>query len=711
MEPARKANETALTSLELLYEVSREFAAALDLRTVLHRVLFLSIKNVGALSGSIIVLDSQAKPVESAFIIRNRPADPSTLQLRQTYDHGLAGWVARNREAALVSDTSQDERWLRLPDDSKDRTGPKSAVSAPILARDELVGVITLVHPQPGFFRSPHLELVKAIADQASIAILNARLYSESQRRAQMMSALAESARVINATLDLDEVLQRILEQTTLALQAQGALLALVVDDSASTLGGVRTAAFPSLEIHAATGTAGPLPRKKRIPFGRGIAGWTVEHGEGVIVLDAQSDPRFLPEVDQLLGFPSRSIVCAPVMAEGRATGVLEVVNRQEAFVEHDLLILTGIASLAGTAIRHAQLFQNLQAAHRQYRELFEDSLDMILITDWDGRLLEANRRLFTATGLDKEKLLGMTINRLHQVDQKRVGRKFAQLKSGKTISYEATLLPHVGRHVYLQVHVRKIEYEGASNLQWILQDITERKNLDSLRTDLTAMVYHDLRSPLANVSSSLEVLDSVLTPNNDPTVQSLLTIAQRSTDRIQRLTNSLLDINRLEAGQPIGDPQVISLSFLVEEALDTIFPAARAKDLEIVNLILPGLPAVRVDADMVRRVLINLLENAVKFTPAKGKIEIGAQPEATFIRVWVADTGPGIAASDLERIFEKFTRLKMHSGPRGLGLGLAYCRLAVAAHGGRIWVESQPNSGSRFIFTLPKENQPIAVP
>ena len=121
MRPGLKARESkdqsVQTSLELLYDVSREIAAALDLRTVLQRVLFLSMKNVGAISGSIIVLDDNQQPVESAILTGSQLHEQTTQQLRITYERGLAGWVIRNRQAVLVPDTSQDERWLRRPDD------------------------------------------------------------------------------------------------------------------------------------------------------------------------------------------------------------------------------------------------------------------------------------------------------------------------------------------------------------------------------------------------------------------------------------------------------------------------------------------------------------------------------------------------------------------------------------------------------------------
>ena len=232
-----------------------------------------------------------------------------------------------------------------------------------------------------------------------------------------------------------------------------------------------------------------------------------------------------------------------------------------------------------------------------------------------------------------------------------------------------------------MQVHARKVQIEGISHLQWILRDITERKHLDNLRSDLLSMVYHDLRSPLANIVSSLDVLETMLPAKADKGLKSLLNIAVRSTERIQRLTNSLLDINRLEAGQPVGNRQSVDAHVLFSDALDAVSPIAQNKKIEIETIVPDELPQVFVDADMIRRVLINLIENAVKFSPAGGKIYLSASEEDKFVKLTVEDTGPGIPPSEHKRIFEKFTRLHAKDGPRGLGLGLAYCDL------GFLWV------------------------
>lgn len=694
MELDKGDQASARSSLELLYEIGRELASALDLRTLLHRILFLSMKNVRAVSGSIIVLDDNGQPLESAMLVLGKTQHNTTLQLRVTYEKGLAGWVVRNREAVLVPDTSRDERWFHRPDDALERTGPKSAVSAPIMVRDKLVGVVTLVHPKPGFFTGKHLELVKAIGDQAGIAIINARLYAESQRRAKVMTALAESAAAITASLKLDEVLSRILDQISQALGAEGGLLALLDGEA------------QELEFRAVTARGVEDIIGTRLSLGEGIAGWVAQQGQGAVISDAQNDPRFLPEIEQWPGLVSKSVLCAPIFSNTKVMGVLEVVSSREGkFDTDDLHILNGIGSMAGTAIRHAQLFESLQAAHRRYQELFEDSIDPIVITDWIGSILEVNRQAESMAGLTTAELRLLSIDQLFSVDREILGEHFEQLVSGETITFESGLHTRAGRDIPLQIYARDIRGEGGAQVQWILRDISERKILDRLREDLIAMVYHDLRSPLANVVSSLDVLASMLPVEEDAAVKHLLNIALRSTERVQRLTNSLLDINRMEAGQDVGERLPVLPAELVEDALEAVHLSARQKELQLRVETKDPLPLIFADADMIRRVLINLMENAIKFTPPKGKILVQAWQEGNHVLFEVNDSGPGIPTADQQRIFEKFTRLSMAEGTSGLGLGLAFCRLAVIGHGGRIWVESQPGSGSSFRFAIPITN------
>jgi two-component system, NtrC family, sensor histidine kinase KinB len=678
-------------SLDLLYHVSREFAAALDLREVLERVLLLSMQTVGAVTGSIIVIDDSGKPVESAIVTGDQVHKQTTARLRVTLERGLAGWVVRNRQAVLVSDTSLDERWLARRYEPDSQASPRSVVSVPLLVRDRLVGVITLSHQDAGFFTQDHLALVHAIADQAAISVLNARLYAESQRQARVMSALAESAAAITASLNLEDVLVRILEQISSDLQVPAVSLALIDPQG------------ENLVFKAATGWVNQKTASSRIKLGQGIAGWAAKEGRGIVVTDVRKESRYDPEVEERTGIQVRSLICAPIRSRGQIIGVLEALHLEPGGFDPDaLFVLTGIGSLAGTAIRHAQLFEQLQVAHQRYRELFEDSIDSILVTDWAGQILEANRQAVLKISDGIELLLDKNISELHQLDEERLGSGFERLRDGIAISYESTLHTSAGKEIPIQVYARQVDIDEVLHVQWIMRDITERKNLDTLREDLLSMIYHDLRSPLANVVSSLDTAMNLVSDEMNPQIGYLLEIAIRSTNRIERLTSSLLDLQQLEAGQPLIKPKPFEISGLVCEAVDNIRPLLEAKDQEITIDLLPDLPQIMGDSEMIYRVLMNLLENASKYLPDNGRITVAGIQDGQSLKLWVEDNGPGIPDSEKERIFDKYTRLDPSGSSKGAGIGLTYCRMVVEGHGGRIWVDPVQGAGARFTFTLP---------
>ena len=690
-KPAEQDRTRAL--LELLYHVSREVATALDLRTVLQRVLFEAINNVGGERASIVVLDDNGKPIDATIVYGQQFHEHTTQQLRETVERGLAGWVVKNRKAALIPNTAHDERWLRRPDDSSEQTGAKSAICVPLLARERLVGVLTLVHSIPDGFNEEHLELMQAIADQAGIAVLNARLYTESQRQARVMTALAEGAASINTSLRVDDVLQRILNQTIQALQVETAAVAL--SDPASG----------QLVFRAASGQNAGHILDRRIPLGEGLTGSVARDGRGVIVPAVDAEKRFT-DLDRFGGIQTRAVAIAPIVTQAGVIGVIEAINPVSGAFDLDaLLVLTGLGSLAGTTIQNAELYERLDAAHQRYRELFEDSVDPIIITDWTGRILEVNRQAIVLSGYSSDELHSKMIEDLHEINAAKLGIGWDALGNGDPCRYESRLRQKDHEVCPVEVYVRRVEFEEATAVQWLFRDIKERRELDALREDLSAMIYHDLRSPLGNVVSSLEIL-SEMVDADDESAQTILSIASHSTARIQRLLSSLLDLNRLEAGQPVVDQKLTDPLALIEQAVKDMTPAVDGRHQILTSSAPAHLPLLWVDPDMARRVLTNLIENSAKFTPVEGRIEIGANTDGVWLELWVKDNGPGIPVDDQDRIFQKFTSLRGKDRPAGLGVGLAFCRLAVLGHGGRIWVNSQPGHGTEFHFTLPFATQ-----
>ena len=675
--------------LELLYHVSRELATALDLRTVLQRVLYEALQNVGGERCSVVVLDDAGKAVDATIVYGTEIHEHTTQQLRDTMERGLAGWVTRNRKGALILDTSKDERWLMRPDDAVDKSGAKSAICVPLSAREQLVGVLTLVHPKPNAFLEEQLELMQAIADQAGVAVLNARLYTESQRQARVMTALAEGATAMNASLRMEDVYQRILMQMMQALQVETVVLGMIDGEY--------------MIFRAVAGYNAGFILGRKILIDDGVMGHVARDGRGVVVADV-SQEKNISEADRFGGMEMRALLVAPIQAQGKVIGVLEAINPVARVFDPDaLLVMTGIGGLAGTTIQNAQLFERLQAAHKRYRELFEDNIDPMVITDWDGHILEANRQALVLSGYTSDELHGLSIDQLHEVSWSRTGEEFEVLRDDRTSLYESSMHKKDDTHSPIEVHARRVEFDETDSIQWIMRDITERKELDGLREDLTSMIYHDLRSPLANIVSSLDVIADMLPEGKDrETVLSILKIAENSTDRIQRLVSSLLDVNKLESGQTVVDQKVVDALALIKNAIEDVKPVSKSRRQSLKVDLPEILPSIWVDEDMARRVLINLMENSSKFMQTGGALEVGAQAEDGWLHTWIKDNGPGIPLAEQDRVFDKFTRLRGKGKPGGLGIGLAFCRLAVQGHGGRIWVESEMGQGATFHFTFP---------
>ena len=236
--------------------------------------------------------------------------------------------------------------------------------------------------------------------------------------------------------------------------------------------------------------------------------------------------------------------------------------------------------------------------------------------------------------------------------------------------------------------------------------DISERKEVETLRDDLTNMIVHDLRTPLTILLSGVQTLKLLGEGERDAVAQEILDNAIGGGETLLGMINDLLDISKLEAGSIALEKRPLRPADVIEYALAQTAPLAQANGLRVARNIPAGLPVIDADEDKLRRALVNLLGNAAKFTPRGGIVTIAASydPAEQAVVFAVGDTGEGIPAHAVKRIFEKFGQVESRKAGRKMstGLGLTFCKLVAEAHGGRIWVESKLGKGSRFLFTIP---------
>jgi signal transduction histidine kinase len=233
----------------------------------------------------------------------------------------------------------------------------------------------------------------------------------------------------------------------------------------------------------------------------------------------------------------------------------------------------------------------------------------------------------------------------------------------------------------------------------------SELESLERLRRELIANVSHELKTPISALRAHLEnLLDGVERPDPE-TLQIMLA----QSERLGRLVDQLLDLSQLESGDVPLERGRVELAPLVAEVLSEIEVARPDRGVRLADAVPEDIPPVFADRERVHQVLFNLLDNAVRFTPAGGRVTVSASRHDGSVDVAVADTGPGISAEDLSRVFERFYRVDRSRSrdDGGTGIGLAIARSVVEAHGGRIWVESEPGRGSTFTFELPAAAPP----
>ena len=246
----------------------------------------------------------------------------------------------------------------------------------------------------------------------------------------------------------------------------------------------------------------------------------------------------------------------------------------------------------------------------------------------------------------------------------------------------------------------------------------SDLKRAETLRDGLTAMLVHDLRTPLTTLLGPLQMLHAGVLGDLSGEQREMISMSHGSGERLLGLVNELLDISKMEAGEMTIERESVEIEPLFRDAMREIGGATSddAKKARLSSEIAPDLPSVLGERDLLLRVLINLLGNALKFTPKTGQVTLGAARDETnpnFARFTVRDSGEGIPSADLDKIFDKFGQVETRKAGRKMstGLGLTFCKLAVETHGGKIWVESEVGQGSTFSFTIPFAMQAGATP
>ncbi len=623
---------------------------------------------------------------------------------------GLIGRVFIAERAIVLNDLPLELR------DSIQQGGIRAWVGIPLRVGARPVGVLSLQDPNPRLFTEEELALLRTLADHLALAVERAALVERMAEQVQEVSLLYQASANLLATREVGAIvslLGRFLCDITGGGYARVYRYRPESDALERLSEFIAPHAAPSEDptwIERIRPVTLPLQRAV-LAERRPMALWIP--GLEAFERSPASTPLTPEDREALKRLGVRRLLILPLAVGTRVLGLAEVWDARgdHEFSLNQIALSQAIANHAAVALENVRLLELLAAERGRLRTLMDAAVDGIVGIGIGGEVVELNPAAvhLLDLGSSPEAWIGRSILDILRALRGRrpaLARTLVRhLRALRRDPSSAQTIELDTETRSLRVHVVPIRSEGTA-LGWlvILQDLTPLRTLERLREELFHMVVHDLRSPVASVQTALDFLLSEGLGPLAPDQREVLTIARENIGRMLRLVNTILELRRWQSGEVILHPKPVVLAEMVREVLRELSMLIRGKALEVRVDLPAALPPVWGDELAVFRILQNLLDNAIKFTPAGKVIAIRAALEqrdgTPWVKVVVADSGPGVPPELREQIFKPFVT-GMVKG-RGVGLGLAFCKLAVEAHGGRIWVEDAPEGGVAFVFTLP---------
>ncbi len=729
----------ALERQDLFSTIATNILPPLDLPWTLERIVSRAVQTSSAAdSGLILLLDeaNQRYTVQASYLLPI--SDEQLKHISLAAKPEKPNWVLTQRRPFIIADVQGDERVhpaLR-------QAGIQSLLSAPLVIGNQLAGLLQLFNwSQPDAFDQNDLWLANIYADLTVAAINNEPFYKEVEDERLIAAALVRLSKIVNSTLELNQVLNLTLEQ----------LAQVITYDSASIL----LAEEMDLTIAACRGLANPdalVGHTFRVAE-NDINYQVMRDQRAWVIADVQQMAGWRHYYDDLAGTPTiRAWIGAPLVVQDQSIGLLAIEKYEPDFyTEKNGDMVAAFAAQIVTAVHNARLFDslrhkalevavmadNLNEEKSKLDAILKNIADGLVVTDAEGTIMLVNpafKDMFSWSGIP---LVDHPLPQLEELQR---------LITNALEDPEATFMadiPLADGRIFKASSAAIREEARTLGVVTVLRDITHEKEVDRMKSEFISTVSHELRTPLTSVLGFAKHIRKIFKKNLTPkissddrksqqTVQYIneeLDIVISEGERLTRLINDVLDIAKMEAGKLEWHMADVSIGSVIHRAVAVTTSIARAKNLTVKINIERNLPLVRADQDRLIQVVTNLLSNAVKFTDA-GEIKVqtlkwqrladGTIVPSTFtlpetqhtafrqpghwLAVRVQDPGVGIAKENLPHVFEKFKQIgdTLTDRPKGTGLGLAICKEITEQHGGHIWVDSELGVGSTFTFVLP---------
>lgn len=502
---------------------------------------------------------------------------------------------------------------------------------------------------------------------------------------------LLQISRAMTSRLDLPSLLRLILDSAADLVRAEAGLVAL------------RRGRSTTLAVQASMGIpAGLLPR-----FAPLLTDFPIQ-AEQYVIPELQTR---LNLVARAIRLPLTQVVALPLIFQERLLGLIYLFRSGTiAFSENDSAVLASFADQAAIAVRNAQLYQQVSAEKRQLDTIIEHSADGVMILDGEMRVQVFNRALSQMTGWPADRAIGrpcyevlalegVTGHNLCGVEGEGV-----EFPDGRPVTSEGTLVRPGGSRVDVSITYSPLHDEEGRLAAVIANvvDITRFREAEAMKTTFVSVISHELKTPVALIKGYAGTLAREDAHWDGATLREGLQVISEESDRLNALINNLLDASRIQAGGFKIERAEIDFPRLAERVVDGF--RTQTERHRFVLDFPAGFPAVSGDEERLRQVLNNLLSNAIKYAPEGGEIRVGGWREGEQVTVYVADQGIGIPQAEQGKLFQRFYRVdsSLRRSTQGAGLGLFLSRNIVEAHGGRMWLHSEPGKGTTVFFTLP---------
>jgi len=585
--------------------------------------------------------------------------------------------------------TTRDERHYEL----MQQLDPRSAIAVPLLAQRRVLGELTFAWSESGRrYDESDTMLAEELGRRAALAIENARLFRRELEAQRRIAFLVEASDVLASSLDYDETLHAL---ARLAVPRLGDWCVIYIVGPGGSIerravehaGGRQDVIRAILEAHPILPDA-PVGIPEVIRTGRSEL--LADASPLSTAADVDAPEALAAALEEVA---VHSTMCVPLIARRRTLGAILFVSAESrrVFDEEDLRLAEELASRAAVAVDNSRLFYE-SGQRAEAAEALDSIADGVFLVDAEGAIRIWNAAAESITGIRAVHVRGRFPSEVFDGWD-----EIAAVAGAAPRTMPVTI---EGRELWLSIS----GVPSSEGTAYAFRDVTADRQLDRMKSDFVATVSHELRTPLAAVYGAAITLAERDFEGREQLRRDLVTQIADQAARLSAIVDDILFVGRLEAGGLRLEPAAVDSVEIARAAVE----AARIRAGEGAEIDLraeSGLPTIETDAGRLRQVLDNLLDNAIKYSPQGGPIELRVDTDERWTRFAVADHGVGIPTGELTRIFEKFYRLDPHQtrGVNGTGLGLYVCRELVERMDGRISVSSALGRGSTFVVELPR--------